>query len=280
LKVLFIGFGDLAARAASRCIAAGWQVSGLKRSPAVVDNVNIVNGDCRDSELMARLVADHDLVIVSLTPDSYTEEGYRQAYVEPARVLRNAVEHSPAPPGLILWVSSTSVYGKGQGELVDENTPATPGGFSGEALLESEQIVAGCSAPTSVIRCSGIYGPGRERMIRLVKEGQCAPASPVQWSNRIHADDCGGVLFHLAQKFFTGESIHPLYIATDCMPVPLHDVHRWLAEQHNVPFGTRESSIGRGNRRCSNERLIASGYQFIYPTYREGYRALMQPGSW
>jgi hypothetical protein len=28
-------------------------------------------------------------------------------------------------------------------------------------------------------------------------------------------------------------------------------------------------------RRCSNQRLLDSGYRFIYPSYKEGYTALM-----
>jgi hypothetical protein len=29
------------------------------------------------------------------------------------------------------------------------------------------------------------------------------------------------------------------------------------------------------NKKCSNQKLLASGYEFKYPTYREGYRAVL-----
>jgi hypothetical protein len=32
----------------------------------------------------------------------------------------------------------------------------------------------------------------------------------------------------------------------------------------------------RGNKRGRNDRLVASGYTFLYPTYREGYRAVLE----
>ena len=32
----------------------------------------------------------------------------------------------------------------------------------------------------------------------------------------------------------------------------------------------------RGNKRCRNARLLASGYAFRYPTFREGYRAVIE----
>jgi hypothetical protein len=28
-------------------------------------------------------------------------------------------------------------------------------------------------------------------------------------------------------------------------------------------------------RRCSNQRLLDSGYEFLYPSYKEGYQSLI-----
>ena len=53
---------------------------------------------------------------------------------------------------------------------------------------------------------------------------------------------------------------------------------RWLAgalgapEPRPVKDGDED---GRGNKRCRNDRLLASGYAFRYPTFREGYAALL-----
>jgi hypothetical protein len=33
------------------------------------------------------------------------------------------------------------------------------------------------------------------------------------------------------------------------------------------------------NKRCSNARLVAAGYAFRYPTFREGYGALLGAGA-
>jgi hypothetical protein len=39
---------------------------------------------------------------------------------------------------------------------------------------------------------------------------------------------------------------------------------------------TEEIVVQNAIRRCSNQRLLESGYEFIYPGYREGYLALMK----
>jgi hypothetical protein len=54
----------------------------------------------------------------------------------------------------------------------------------------------------------------------------------------------------------------------------------WLAVQLGVP-GPRvvaEQAAARGqraNKRCRNTRLRASGFRFRYPSYRDGYRAML-----
>ena len=45
------------------------------------------------------------------------------------------------------------------------------------------------------VRLSGIYGPGRLRLVRKVSSGEARATDG--WTNRIHVEDCGGALHHL-----------------------------------------------------------------------------------
>ena len=61
-------------------------------------------------------------------------------------------------------------------------------------LLEGEAAVRETAATAVVLRLAGIYGPGRTRLIDRVRAGEpCSEA----YTNRIHRDDCAGVLRHL-----------------------------------------------------------------------------------
>ena len=256
MKALLIGFGDLGQRLAPRLGDAGWRVTGLRRSSVAFPGVDTLAGDCRDPVLLGEALAGVDLVVVTTTPDEFTEAGYRNAYLEPARALSRAITAARDRPRLVLWVSSTGVYGQGDGQWVDEMAETRPARFSGQILLEAEEIVAALPVPSTVVRFSGIYGPGRTATLNTILAGHCAPASPVKWSNRIHLEPC--------------------YLATDCEPAPLHDVHLWLARQLGVEVTEQSGGrAARGNRRCSNARLLDSGYRFLYPTFREGYGALI-----
>jgi nucleoside-diphosphate-sugar epimerase len=276
LKVLLIGFGDIARRLVP-LLKEDYRVSGLRRSAEEVEGVTMLKGDCTDPAILASALSGQDAVVVTLTPQSFTEAAYREAYVKAAQALVAATTEVSNPPRRILWVSSTSVYGQHQGEWVDEASPTHPAGFSGQCLLEAENILERGAVAVTVVRFSGIYGRGQPRLIEQVRSGRCAPEKPVVWTNRIHGDDCAGVLHHLLERQRQGLPLDPCYVATDCEPSPLAEVQRWLAAQLGVACQIEESTAARrGNRRCSNKRLLATGYQFLYPDYRKGYGALLK----
>ena len=55
----------------------------------------------------------------------------------------------------------------------------------------------------------------------------------------------------------------------------------WLGEQLGVsPLRSAAASSPpshrrAGSKRCRNRRLLESGYEFLYPTFREGYASLL-----
>ena len=79
----------------------------------------------------------------------------------------------------------------------------------------------------------------------------------------------------MVELFDRGETLESIYLGTDKEPVTQHDMRRWMASQMQVQL-TEEIVVQNAIRRCSNRRLLESGYEFIYPGYREGYLALMK----
>src|SRR5690625_1320528 len=278
LGVLLIGCGDLAARLARRR-TTDWHFTGLRRRSVAVPGVELVTGDaCSTETLQSMLAPGVDVVVATLTPPAFTDEGYEAGYVAPARALREACDALPSSlrPRRLLWVSSTRVYGENGGGWVDETTEPQPQGFAGRRLLEAERALLMSDAATTVVRFSGIYGPGRDRLIRVVKGGRIAPAVPVQWTNRIHSDDCAGVLAHLIECEMRGEALANLYVGSDCEPVSAHEVQSWLAQRLGVsPVEETVADSVSAGRRCSNQRLLDSGYRFRYPTWQDGYQELL-----
>ena len=279
MKILFAGCGDIGSRSASR-LATDFDCFGLKRNPQTLpDFISPLAGSMTDLDLMVEVLSQgFDVLVATLTPDGFTPEAYQRAYVDSAKTLATAMALTSSVPKLVIWVSSTSVYGNCNGDWVDEQSPTTALSFSGKLLLEAEQQIEALPCATVIVRFSGIYGPGRTRMLDQIIAGKGRPAEPQQWSNRIYSEDCAAVLAHLVRAFDSGKELESLYLATDCAPVTQHELRGWLAEQLNVEL-IDEIVEQKAIRRCSNQRLLDSGYEFLYPSYKEGYKVLIAERS-
>lgn len=265
-RLLIAGCGDLGQRLAARLAAQNWSVTGLRRQPARLGaGIEAVAADLLDPATLSAVAGDWDAIIYQATPSERSPQAYRAAYVSG---LVNLLAVSRAER--LIFVSSTAVYGQDDGEWVDENSPTQPDAFSGQLLLEAEAVTARHAG--LVVRFSGIYGPGRDHLIRTLRSGQarCRP-DPPQWTNRIHADDCAGVLHHLLEL----SQPERIYCASDCRPAPRCEVLGWLAAQLALPAPQHDQGAAGQGKRVSSQRLRASGFEFQYPDYPSGYRTLL-----
>lgn len=275
MRILFAGCGDLGSRAGA-LLASAHSCYGLRRQPQnLSDEIAPIAADMSSAEQMERVLAGgYDVVIATITPGTFSEAGYRASYLAAAEALHSAVAAVESPPKLIIWASSTSVYGDHLGGWVDESATPSAKSFSGRILRQAEQVIAQLPCQSVIVRFSGIYGPGRTRLVEQVASGIGRPEAPTQWSNRIHSDDCAAVFVHLINLHSSGASLHNLYLASDCEPVTQHDLRRWLAARMGISLQERAVAPAP-SRRCSNSRLLDSGFSFIYPSFREGYSALL-----
>lgn len=273
---LLMGAGDIAQRLQPLLSAHGHEVIGARRNPPQQTHFAHIKADARDVNDWRQLLAEQPAVIVvTLVPTEFTDQGYLQGYVEPVEALLKALnEGEAAYRPLLVFVSSTSVYSEREGEWVDETTPAQPNSFSGTRLLQAEDMIRNAGYPHTIVRFSGIYGPGRDGMLKRLRSGQLT-LTPT-WTNRIHVDDCAGVLAHLIQRYDAGFELDALYLATDNLPVRQAELMRGLAAHMAIDIASlpvSETIGSRGSKRCSNQRLTASGYRLRYPTWKEGYAA-------
>lgn len=277
-SVLIAGCGDIGGRLASQLLPQGWTVYGLRRSVAKLPpSVIGVSGDLFDARMPAQWPEGRiDYLVYCATPTVRDEAGYRAAYIEGLRHVLAWTERSGQKPKRILFVSSSSVYGQQQGEWVDETSPADASGFSGQVMSEAEKVALSSDVPATVVRLTGIYGPGRSDLMNRVRQGYSVAVDPPLYGNRIHADDAAGLLAFLLQADAVGVALDDCYIGVDDAPAPLAEVVDWMRERLGVTHWSDEHSVRRaGSKRCSNARAKALGWAPRYASYREGYEAML-----
>ena len=271
MRVLIAGCGDVGNVLATALLQDGHTVYGLKRDISTLpDGVQPIGADLLNPATLIDLPVDIDSLIFMPTPASRDQASYEAIFIQGWKNLWAGLKQSP---DRVLMVSSTAVYGEDQGGIVDEETGPDPTRFNGKVLLKMEQLAGRCTENLVVVRISGIYGPGRERLIRLAtSDGLEVQQTPPYFTNRIHRDDAAAVLKHLLAI----ERPEALYLATDDQPAPRYEVVEWLAKiQGNAsPKGLVDENASRG-KRVSNRRLRDSGFNLTYPDYKAGYAAVL-----
>lgn len=278
-SVVIAGCGDVGSRLATQLLAKGWEVHGLRRDvsrlPGGVIGIagDLFKEDCPDTWPVGGV----DYLVYCAAATDHDEAGYRAAYVQGLQHVLEWLNDYGQEPKHLLFVSSSSVYGQQNGEWVDESSATQAGGYSGQVMLEAEQVALDSGIPASVVRLTGIYGPGRERLSTQVREGYRVTIDPPLYGNRIHVDDAAGLLAFLLLHVEQGGALDKCYIGVDDAPAPLAEVVDWLREYLGVTEWAADASVRRaGSKRCSNARAKALGWVPKYPSYREGYAAILE----
>ena len=230
-----------------------------------------------DDPRIAEDLADTDVLLISAPPG-------RDGDTVLAR-YRDTIAKSRI--GWIGYLSTIGVYGDQGGAWIDETTPATPKSARSRDRLAVETAWLALGAETGkavqVFRLSGIYGPGRNPIVKLRDGRTQRIVKPGQVFNRIHVADIAATLAASIERPRGGA----VYNVTDDEPAPPQTVTEHAARLTGLPlppevdFETADlSPMARSfygeNKRVRN-RLIREelGVQLAFPTYREGLAALV-----
>jgi nucleoside-diphosphate-sugar epimerase len=188
----------------------------------------------------------------------------------------------------IVYLSTIGVYGDCGGAWVDESTEARPGSVRGRARLAAEQVWQQLGerrgAAVAILRLAGIYGPGQNALLQVASGKARRIVKPGQIFNRIHVGDIAQAI----DAAFTHRASGIFNVADD-EPTPLGEPMMFAAQLLGVAPPPEVSFNGAAAtmspmalsfwqecRRVHNEALKRTlGVRLLYPTYREGLRALL-----
>ncbi len=292
MKLIF-GCGYLGSRVAARWREAGDEVMIVTRSQQRAEDFRqqgfgaIVANVTEPASLVQLPVAS--TVLFSVGYDR-SEEAAKGPSIEEvyADGVRNVLHALPAETGRFLFISTTGVYGRGDGGWVDEETQPDPQREGGRASLAAEQRLAEhpLGEPGFVLRLAGLYGPGRIPFLDRLRAGEPIPAPQEGYLNLIHVEDAARVVLAADGMEQDELGLGPkVYCVSDGEPVLRGDYYRevarrigaseprFLAPDPSSPRAVRAAA----NRRICNHRLIRElNVQLAYPSYREGLAAILE----
>ncbi|SEW22054.1 SDR family oxidoreductase [Natrinema salifodinae] len=289
MRVAILGCGYVGLELGRQLVARGHEPIGVRRSDDGVARIEDAGFDAVRADVTDRgdldAVPPVDAIVFAASSGGRGADAAREVYVEG---LRTAIEafgerEGAGAPDRLVYASSTGVHGDHGGDWVDEETPIEPTTEKTEVLAEAERIALEYpdeyGYEGTVARFAGLFGPDRYRLQRYL-EGPVTEG----YLNMVHRDDAAGaVRFLLEEDIARGEVVQ----VVDDEPAPKWDFADWLADECGVerpPKRTKDerleddelSAAARRriltSKRCSNEKLRELGYEFAYPTFREGYR--------
>ncbi|HEV2131971.1 MAG TPA: NAD-dependent epimerase/dehydratase family protein [Longimicrobiaceae bacterium] len=290
-RALILGCGYVGLRLARRLVRDGIAVTGTTRTPDRFPEIEAAGARPMLAEVMEP---------ATLPPLAEWEPDVVFDLVRPQRIDRDrytvwgthnvAAALAGTPLEALVYLSSTSVYGRREGEWTDEETPVNPSSPLGQARVESEEIYLELfrerGFPARICRVPGIYGPGRTLRERLETGAYTRSDDETQWVSRIHVDDLVSGLIAAWRAGRTGE----IYLLSDSQPVTAREYAELTANLLSLPLPPpadrqdirqelTKSAFERrvAARRCSNRRMREElGVVLQYPTIHEGVPAALQ----
>jgi nucleoside-diphosphate-sugar epimerase len=240
----------------------------------------IFDGNNAATPELQSAIAEADAALVSVPPD---ENG------DPVlRACGDALAHAQRLRSVV-YLSTIGVYGDRGGAWVDEATPPQPGAARSRERLAAEQawleLGARQNIAVAILRLAGIYGPGQNALVQIARGTARRIIKPGQVFNRIHVGD----IAQATDAAFTRRASGIFNVADD-EPTPPADPIVFAAQLMGVdapleiPFEQAAPSMSpmalsfwQECRRVRNDKLKRElGVSLLYPTYREGLRALFE----
>lgn len=292
MSALFcFGLGYTATAYVSEYGAQFARVTGTVRAAGKAMRLNADQGGWRpidaltfdDRTGVSAALKDASLVIVSIPPGP---DG------DPALARYREELQAAAKLQEVVYLSTVGVYGDHAGAWVDETTPPNPVSPRSRERLRAEQewqaLGEKIGTPVAILRLPGIYGPGRNALINLLRGDAKRIVKPGQVFNRIHVRDIAQAIEAAYVRRANG-----VFNVCDDEPAPNPDVVAFAAALLNVTpppaldfdaikdtMSPMARSFYAESKRVRNSRMKNElGVTLTYPTYREGLRALYGAGS-
>lgn len=282
---MIVGFGDVAERLV-RTYAAQAEFIGMVRRPERAAELRALGvipcvGDLDQPSTLRRLPRV-DAVFHFAPPPNAGETDPRTSHLLHALGRR--------PPGVLVYVSTSGVYGNCGGDWVAETRPVAPVNGRAVRRVDAERQLRAWGrkhgVQVSILRAPGIYAADRLPLERIRRGTPALVAEDDSYTNHIHADDLARLAW---AALFRGRA-QRVYHAVDAHPLKMGDWFDSCADAFDLPRPPRISrteaeqvlseallSFLRESRRLSNTRTVRElRLKYRYPTSDAMLRELRQ----
>ncbi|WP_312044321.1 SDR family oxidoreductase [Erwinia sp.] len=265
-KVAIVGLGWLGMPLGLAMSTRDWQVTGSKTTADGVEAARMCGLEsvlltltpeleCDPDDLDALLNVD---ALVITLPASRTAEGGENYLLAVQQIVDSALA---ANVPHIVFTSSTSVYGSGNGEM-NEDSPLEPVTVAGKTLKELETWLHNLpGTAVDILRLSGLVGPQRHPGRFLAGKTDLSDGS--HGVNLVHLEDVVAAIILLLEK---GDGGHTYNLSAPVHPAR-KDFYPAVARQLGLTPPTFREETGEATGKLINGERICQelGFSYRYP---------------
>ncbi len=252
MRILILGPGYVGSELAKTLKAPGHPVAATARTQekaealtSIVDQVLPWN-----EATPANFLDPYECLIFTAAATSYTPENYVETYLKNSQKIAQAAT-TALNLKQIIYTSSTSVYGPGNGETVTEESPLK----GPQVLIDTEKtLLAIPKKAVCILRLGEIIGPGRTLEDRLKKQGEKPfPGTGDKPVNLSPLEQSISAVQKAIDLKLAG-----IYNAVSDLHLPRKAVYKAIAKDLNLPEPTWDPSLPThhsGNRIVSGDKL-------------------------
>lgn len=253
----------------------------------ISDNFSIVRGDCRDENIMTRLIKDKDIIIplaalVGAPLCDFNKSGTQTINFGSSRLLTKLTSKSQ----WILYPTTNSGYGIGEkGKFCTEETPLNPISHYGRTKVDSEKLFLD-RGNAITFRLATVFGMSPRMRIdllvndftyRAVNDSAVVIFEGHFKRNYIHIKDVARVFIHGITHFEKMKD-QPYNVGLEDANLSKLELCQ-IIKKHVPNFVVLEAPIGKDPDRrdyiVSNEKIISTGFNAEVPVDK-GIRELIK----
>ncbi|MGC2165694.1 MAG: SDR family oxidoreductase [Gallionella sp.] len=194
-SILIVGCGDVATRVIP-LLASRYKTYALVRKSADFGKLRALGvipllGDLDVRQSLVRIRGLSDIVLHLAPPPNSGVPDTR------TRNLLSVLSHG-RPPGQLIYISTSGVYGDCGGNWVSESHPLNSSSARSKRRVDAEKQIRGWArrnrVRASILRVPGIYAADRLPLSRLRQGTPAIVESEDSYTNHIHADDLANII--------------------------------------------------------------------------------------
>ena len=287
-RLLIIGCGDIGRRTTKLAIQQGWQVAGLVRSAETLQKlrdleITVIEANLLDPSSLAGIETRGSSILYLAPPPG--------GGISDPKIRHFCASLEPGnEPDKIVYISTSGVYGDCRGDRVTEATPPNPQTTRARRRFDAETSLRQYSelrnVPLVILRVTGVYGPHRFPLHRLLERHPVLREEDASYTNRIHADDLAQICLRAVEIDADGE----IFNVSDGQESTMTEYFNLLADTFELPRPPQISlaeaqnrmtplmlSYFQESRRMDNSKLLERlAVKLLYPTLQEGLKASLE----